>query len=156
MKAILIGGAAFLAAGAVALALSQDRRPTPPQAPEVAQNEAAPTPAAQLVDPGTIPEEVEAPVPELVIETGYEVDPDGFVWEPLSFDKPQIKNNGDGTITMRKLARIVEAGGKVREVPITVNAAPQQRRIPIQKRGGTPAPKAESDEQAPAPDQDGG
>ena len=148
MKAILIGGAAFLAAGAVALALSQERRETRAQAPEVVV-EAEPAPQAELVDPGVIPPE--EPQPQLVVETGYEVDPDGFVWEPLSYDKPQIKNNGDGTVTMKKLARIVEAGGKVREVPITVDAAPQQRRLPIRQRG---ASKPESTEQ-PAAVQDG-
>jgi hypothetical protein len=141
MKAILIGGAAVLAAGAVALAFTQDRRETPPQAPEVAQHEATPPPVAELADPGTIPVE-EPKAAEVVVDTGVQVDPDGFVWEPLSFDHPQIKNNGDGTVTMKKLARIVEAGGKVREVPITVNAAPQQRRLPIRSRG-TPAPKQE-------------
>ena len=151
MKAILIGGAALVAAGAVALALSQDRRETQAQVPE-ALPEAAPPPQAELVDPGMIPAEEPAPQPELVVEAGYEVDPDGFVWEPLSFDKPQIKNNGDGTVTMKKLARIVEAGGKVREVPITVNAAPQQRRLPIRQRGG---PKPEPTDEPAATDQDG-
>jgi hypothetical protein len=155
MKAILIGGAAVLAAGAVALAFTQDRRETPPQAPEVAHHEATPPPTAELADPGTIP--VEEPKAEVVVDTGYEVDPDGFVWEPLSFDHPQIKNNGDGTVTMKKLARIVEAGGKVREVPITVNAAPQQRRLPVRSRA-TPASKQEpaAEETATTTDQDGG
>ena len=151
MKAILIGGAAFLAAGAVALALAQDRRETRAQVPEVVPV-GTPAPQAELVDPGVIPAEEPAPQPELVVEAGYEVDPDGFVWEPLSFDKPQIKNNGDGTVTMKKLARVVEAGGKVREVPITVNAAPQQRRLPIRQRGG---PKPEPSAEPAATDQDG-
>ena len=153
MKAILIGGAAVLAAGAVALAFTQDRRETPPQAPQIAQHEAAPAPVQELVDPGTVPP-VEEPKPEIVVDTGFQVDADGFVWEPLSFDKPQIKNNGDGTVTMKKLARIVEAGGKVREVPITVNAAPSQRRLPVRQRG-TPADKQEPAAQTATTDQDG-
>jgi hypothetical protein len=153
MKAILIGGAALLAAGAVALALSQDGRAQAPQAPEVVPQQAPEAPpVAELADPGTIVEEPE-PAPVLVVDTGYQVDADGFVWEPLSYDKPQIKGNGDGTVTMKKLARIVEADGSMREVPITVTASPQQRRMPIKARTMPATPQ--QPEPAAEPSQDG-
>ena len=155
MKAILIGGAAILAAGAVALAFSQDGRAPVQQAPEVVQQAATIEPAAvELADPGTVVEEP-LPAPTLVVDTGTQVDADGFVWEPLSFDKPQIKNNGDGTVTMKKLARIVEADGAMREVPITVTASPQQRRLSMKQRTMPGAPAEPTAEATAETSQDG-
>lgn len=134
MKPILYGsGAAILVAGAVAFALSLDGRTADLPEPEaVAKQEAAPEPAAELVDPGTIEEPVAEP--DVALPEGYEVDEDGHVWEPLSYHKPQLKNNGDGTVTMRKLARIIEADGSMREVPIKVVAHPISKRMPVKKR----------------------
>ncbi|MEM7310100.1 MAG: hypothetical protein AAF682_25720 [Planctomycetota bacterium] len=132
MKGLLIGsGAAVLVAGAVAFALSQgDREADTAEAPEAVQDEVAAT-DAELMDPGTIVDEEGLKIE--TVDTGIQVDPDGFVWEPLSFDKPQIKHNGDGTITMKKLARIYE-NGVMRETPITALATPDQRRLPVKKR----------------------
>jgi hypothetical protein len=147
MKGILTGGASLLVVGVAAFAFSQSRRGAVAEAPEVVVETPVVAEPVVLADPGTIAAEPPAPE-EPALPPGFEVDEDGFVWEPLSFDKPQVKNNGDGTFTMKKLARIVE-NGQTREVPITVNAAPSQRRLPIRQRTA-PISAEEAAEQAQA------
>lgn len=135
MKKTLIAGATVLLAGVVAFAFARDDRAEPEavDAP-VAQADVQEPEAPELADPGVIEEEpvVEEAADEL--PPGWEVDETGFVWEPLSYDEPQIRNNGDGTVTMRKLARIYEADGTMREVPVTATATITQKRVPRMKR----------------------
>ena len=88
----------------------------------VAQEEPAPEPEVALAAPEE-PEEV-APVHE-----DLTVDEDGHVWGPLSFDNPQVKINGDGTVTVKKLARAYRADGTMEEIPITGVLSP--KRVPI-------------------------
>lgn len=147
MKAIISGGTAILilAAGIFAfIILNEDETRSDGTGPQADAEQEQQTVQTELADPGTVPEEELAEeMPE-----GYTVDEDGFVWEPLSYDKPQIKNNGDGTVTMKKLARVYEADGSMREMPITARATPDQRRLPIQSREvPTKTKKDEEDEE---------
>jgi hypothetical protein len=134
MKKPLIAGATVLVAGVVAFAFARDAREEPEavEAP-VAQASVEEPAVVELADPGVIADEPAEEAPE-ELPPGWEVDETGFVWEPLSYDKPQLRNNGDGTVTMRKLARIYEADGTMREVPVTATATITQKRVPRMKR----------------------
>jgi len=132
MKTTLIAGTTLLLAGVAAFALNRDDREEKTVETPQEQAAAPETKTVELADPGQIEEPEEeatvSPLPE-----GWEVDETGHVWEPLSFNKPQVRNNGDGTITMRKLIRIYE-NGKMREIPITATATPVQKRLPMKQR----------------------
>jgi hypothetical protein len=135
MKTPLIAGTTLILVGVAAFALARDDRDDKPiEAPEVEAAPAPETARAELADPGTI--EAEAAAPEAasadVLPEGWEIDETGHVWEPLS-EKPQIRNNGDGTITMRKLIRVWQ-NGKMVEKPITATATPSQKRLPVKQR----------------------
>ena len=148
---VLGGGAAILIAGMTAFALNRESR----DAEATEASAAVETPVVEeevvLADPGTI--EQEPVVEEEALPEGYVVDEDGFVWEPLSFDKPQTKLNPDGSITMKKLARIIDPDGTVREVAITGHATVDHRRLPVVQRkprgekAGPPASSADEKEQ---------
>jgi hypothetical protein len=128
----LIAGTTLILAGVVAFALASDTREDPTAEAPIATAPPVEIVDVELADPGPIAEEAPAPVVE-ELPVGWHVDETGFVWEPLSFDKPQIRNNGDGTLTMRKLARIYK-NGEMREVGIQATATPDMARIPIQHR----------------------
>lgn len=129
MNKPLLFGATALVAGVVAFALTYDSRDEAQEIDKPVAQAPVEEPKVELADPGVIEDE---PVVEETEELpeGYFVDEMGRVWEPLSFDKPQIKANGDGTFTMRKLARIYEADGSMREQPIVGIASPVHRRVP--------------------------
>jgi hypothetical protein len=131
MKPLIVGATLSLA-GVVAFALARDTREDPTAEAPVATAPPVEIADVELADPGQIGEEAPAPVVE-ELPVGWNVDETGFVWEPLSFDTPQIRNNGDGTLTMRKLARIYK-DGEMREVGIQATATPDLARIPIQQR----------------------
>lgn len=118
-----------LAVGAIAVALAvvafakggDDTAPVVEN--EAVAEEPAPEPeVAQLAAPQE-PEEV-TPVHE-----DLTVDEDGHIWGPLSFDNPQVKINGDGTVTVKKLARAYRMDGTMEEIPITGVLYP--KRVPI-------------------------
>jgi len=132
MKKPLIAGTTLLLAGIVAFALTRDSREEKTADAPKADTPAVEVAEVELADPGTIEEPAPEPVPD-ALPQGWEIDEVGHVWEPLSFEKPQVRNNGDGTLTMRKLIRIYE-NGKVREIPITATAVASQKRLPVQTR----------------------
>ena len=111
-----------LGVGAVAFTQSGD------DATPVVENEAVaeePAPEPEEVALAT-PEEPEVVAP---VHEDLTVDEDGHVWGPLSFDNPQVKINGDGTVTVKKLARAYRADGTMEEIPITGVLSP--KRVPI-------------------------
>ena len=131
MKKLLFAGVTAVLAGVIAFALVNDSRDDA-ELPVQQARDVAPEPeAADLVAPEPLVAQ-EEPVEEL--PEGWTVDEDGFVWEPLSFDKPQRKNNGDGTWTTKKLARIYNSDGTFRETPITITSTPSMKRLAPKQR----------------------
>ena len=137
MKTLWIGtGAAVMVAGAIAFAFSQTSgRDATTTESTVRAAHTAPAVDAELAMPDAVPEAApERPQALPSNDTVYTIDADGFVWKPLSYHEPQVKYNGDGTFTGRKLFRIVEADGSMREIPVQYTATPMQKRIALKRR----------------------
>jgi hypothetical protein len=141
MKTPLIVGTTLILAGVVAFALARDDRDTTTVETPAVEEQSAQAPAAELADPGKI-EEPAAPEVLGTLPEGWEIDETGFVWEPLSFE-PQVRHNADGTLTMKKLARVYDVEtGEMTLKPVTAHAIASQKRIPVKQRSATSAAKA--------------
>ncbi len=119
----------MLAAGALGLALAgfgllhvKEREEAPIPVPRE-EGAAAERPAeVRLQAPPAIEAETPAETPAAPPAT----DP-----AALSYEVPLVTINQDRTVTVRKLARITSADGRVREVPITIHATPVKEPLPV-------------------------
>lgn len=119
MRTILTLAALLLLAGVgVALALGwSDGGVAVP-----ADVEPEPTPAPVVLETPTPLEDLEAPAiaysdDAIVVPAGTAIDP-----SMLSYDKPIVVENPDGTVTIHKLAKFGYADGRVVMKPVTIEA----------------------------------
>jgi len=157
MKApALLAGLLVLGIGAFLFAENQkDRQNESIQTPQVTEQPAAVTAAELATPPPVVVEETSAVTPAGDLDA-RPVGPEG---RPLSYDDPQISRNGDGTITMQKMAKLTFPDGTVREVPVTVRARPTI--MPVTAVTTRPIPpgqaksaKAEATRGNPVPEED--